>query len=177
MGYIQVGQETLDQNIDGGTANGTLGYSGDDYVSMSFTPAITGLCTRLSGELKIGAGSPAGIISCFLYSDNAGQPGNLLSTLSTLDAATLTSSYVFYDFTKPFVVAYEILANTKYHLVLHKLADGANYVHWNQGTNTYAGGNVCYGTNGVSWTTTAAADNDFKEYYTGFSKTGGGFFM
>jgi len=175
MGYIQVGTETLDQNVDAGTGNDYFGYSGRNYMSMSFTTSVSGMCTKLSADLKIGAGSPTGNISCYLYSDNAGEPGTLLSTLSTLDSATLTGSYVFYDFTKSFATAYEMLASTKYHLVLHKTVDNSNYPHWNSGTNTYASGNTCYGSDAVSWTSQATSDNDFKQYYTGFRIAGGSF--
>ena len=169
---------TLDQSATVGGGNNYFGRSDRLYAHQGFTPSVSGKCTQIDVDLKIGAGSPTGTIFCYLYTDNgADKPGTLIATINSMAASSLTASYVFYSFSIDANIAPQITKNTKYHIVLLRTpADDANYVHWDADTaGGYAAGQSGHSGDGLSWTNDAGIDNDFKQYYTILS--GGGFLL
>ena len=165
-------EEFLDQTKTGGGEGTALGYGGYEYLGQGFTAAVSGKCTKLSAYLKTGAGSPSGNITCYLYSNNAGKPGTLLSTLSSINANTLTGSKAWYDFTIAAGSAYSLVAGTVYHMVLgFPDGDDSNYAKWSTGPgNPYSGGYENYTSDPASWSSLIDYDLDFKQYYTGTKK-------
>jgi len=163
-----VGSETKDQECAGGSSNEYFGHSTrGKFIYQSFVAGATGKLTKFSTSLKIGAGSPDGVLTGYLYSNNAGVPGDLISTLSSFNASTLTSSWVTYDFTKALDDASYIISGTTYHIVIgYSKIDDSNYIHVAVG-GSYASGNHGYGEL-ASWTP-QANDQNFAIYYTPYN--------
>lgn len=157
--------DTLDQSYEAGAGNEYFGYPGRTYAAQSFTSAVEGRFTKFGFQLKIGAGTPSGTLTGYLYSNNAGAPGTRLATLSNFSASTLTGSYVWYYWTQEVSVAYHILASTIYHMVVgSSIEDAGNYIHIQNGTG-YAGGYGHYGDSTPSWTSLSPDDRNFRQYY------------
>lgn len=163
--------ERLDQSYELANTVFSLGHPStpSTYDSQGITPVVSGRLTKISTQLKIGAGTLSGNISCYLYTNNAGEPGTLLATFSTIDSATLGAGFAWYDFTLAFANAPRIIAGTVYQLVWHfPGGDDANYAHVNHQYDLagYAGGYMNVALNGTSWTPLTARDINFKQYYS-----------
>ena len=165
--------DTLDQNFESSIGNEFFGFPNRDYVFQSFTTSVAGRFTKFGFKLKVGAGSPNGTLTGYLYNDNGGEPGSVLSTLSNFSASTLTGSHVWYYWTKAIKSAYGMAAGIKYHLVVHSsIVDGGNYVHIDAGTG-YGGGSGGIGDATPTWSSFSVDDCLFRQYYdilpSGFS--------
>jgi len=163
--------EILDQSFDNDSDYQLLGYPGYEWVDHPFTPSADGFCTRLSAKLQLYTGSPTGHIECFLYSDNAGVPGSLLATFTTILANSVSGgSYVFYDFTCDISIAYNMTTGVVYHHVT-KWTDGnqsaSNFFIWS-GAGNGVPNTAGHSSNGSSWTyyTANHFNHSFREYYT-----------
>jgi hypothetical protein len=147
------GQGTIVNNL---TASSTVNFgdlSTDIWLYQPVTVPTAFTSHNISSsfriKMKIGAGSPTGVITGYLYSDNAGVPGTLLATSDTVvNANTLTSTATWYEFwfnTHP-----TIAPNTKYHVVISKAAaDPSNYVAIITSSTATVGGTSA---NGTVWT-------------------------
>jgi len=163
--------ERLDQSYELANTVFSLGHPStpSTYDSQGITPVVSGRLTKISTQLKIGAGTPSGLIYCYLYTNNAGAPGTLIATYSTIDSAILGAGFVWYDFILAYGSAPEVISGTAYQLVWH-FPDGTNdnYAHVNHQYNLtgYAGGYMNVALNGTSWTPLTARDINFKQYYS-----------
>ncbi len=146
------------QNIVTTTGNKNLGdTSANTYVDQFLTTtAITYSHYSYLGSFIVNllkTGSPTGTINCSCYLDNAGVPGTLVETASTvLSASSLTTSAQPFQFN--FANRTKVNPSTKVHLVLSYTGtiDGTNYVLIQENT-TVTAGSILTSANGTSWTT------------------------
>lgn len=111
-------------------------------------------------------GSPTGNITCAAYTDNAGVPGTLIETSTTVFPATsLTGSqqgiqFVFSNHTY-------VAPGTKVHFVLYYTGtiNGTDYIKLEENT-TVTAGSILYSANGSSWTADTSHALTFT-YFTG----------
>lgn len=119
------------------------------------------------------AGAPTGTFTLAVYADTAGDPsGSALTTFSTLDVATLTTSYAQTAFT--LTTPYDLAAGT-YHLVAtSNVATSASVnVLWRSITVESDGNLNLYGS---AWVPTDTSNMEFQALFYQFTDiTGGGF--
>jgi hypothetical protein len=105
------------------------------------------------------AGAPTGTITVTIYADTAGDPsGSALATFSTLDAATLTTSYV--DTLFSLTLPTDLAAGT-YHLILESdvTISTTAYVAWHGNTVSSGGNANLFGT---GWVPTATKNLQYR---------------
>lgn len=142
------------------------------YVSQGFQNAAALSVSRVACRLKIDSGTNTGTVQAALYSNNAGEPGTVVtgadfSDFTTITASTVTSQYLWYHFT--LTTAVSLTAATTYHVVFYHTGAGTT------GTTTldieevttpsgYANGTVNTSADKATWSAVAAADLNFRIY-------------
>jgi hypothetical protein len=139
----------LGDTTTGVSFTGTWGSAVAGDIRCEITVAAVALIDRVaqgvshSSGATIGSakfylrkvGTPnAGTLSVLLASDSAGNPNATLATSITLDVATLTASYVLYEFVFP--SPYAITGSTTYHLVLTSTSAASNTGYVEVGADT-----------------------------------------
>ena len=101
-------------NLGGGAAEV---QANDDFVSQTFAADSSGPLSYATFNLSYDVSAPTGTLVVGIYSDSGGNPGSLLETSSSVNAATLTNTFATYTFN--FTGATDLVAGTVYHLVLN----------------------------------------------------------
>jgi len=101
------------------------------YVAGEFVPDFTGQIRRVAVLLKKNV-SPVGDITMQIWSDNGGSPStpntSLSSSTTTINASTLTTSYLWYDFD---FAGQAVTSGTHYWIIMTgDLETGGNYPYW-----------------------------------------------
>ena len=113
-------------------------------------------------------GAPTGTLTAKVYSHSgtygvSSIPNALLRSATGVDVATLTTSYLEYEFAFDVISGALLTANTNYVITLEYAAgDASNYVHIEgDTTGTHSGNRASYD---GSWTAAAAEDLAFEVY-------------
>lgn len=139
--------------------------SGNMEIAQGFQPNYVSPMLYVDVKMKK-VGTPTGMITAAIYSNNAGVPGGVLATSYALDVSRLPTSVGGVRFVFPPGSA-SLSASTQYHIVLSGTwtIDGVNYVEWRMdgSAGTYAhGAKATY--NGTTWTTDTDDDMIFTTY-------------
>ena len=144
------------------------------WYGESFTATATGQINDATLNLYWDSGTqPTGPMTVQLYSVSGGNPGTLLSTSNSVDAATLTTSTAPIDFT--FTGGATLTNGTQYFIVLNTSGvtfNGANIDINQDSTEPYAGGQTTLTTNSGSTWTPQTSNLEFNVNVIGVQPTG-----
>jgi hypothetical protein len=160
--------DTLDQSEETGLGYQSVGSStADVYAAQGVTLAQSGRLTKFGFQLKLAAADPSWTLTGYLFADDSGKPGTLLATYSTVATSTLSGSDSWAYFSLALAAAPVVAASTVYHIAFKTSGNhGTNYVQAKAtGSSTYAGGVYNIGDTTPAWTSVAASDLNFKQYY------------
>ncbi len=87
-------------------------------AGFSFTTNVTGVFHDVALFLADPTPSDGGTVTVSLYSDNGGQPGQLLDTLGTIRDSSLSTSGSLVDLPAPLLGAPQLTAGTEYWIVV-----------------------------------------------------------
>lgn len=153
-------------NVTGDDASQSIrDSSGHTKIAQGFKPFTSSPMLYVDVKMKK-VGTPTGITTAAIYSNNAGVPGSVLATSYAMDVARMPTSVGTVRFMFPAGSA-TLSASTQYHLVLSGTwtIDGVNYVEWRMdgSAGAYAdGAKATY--NGTTWTTDTDDDMIFTTY-------------
>lgn len=145
--------EDASQNVGSATAN--------SFVAQGFKLASSGKLRYARAKL-LKVGSPTGVVSCAVYSDNAGVPGSSLAVAHSIDISQIPSTATWVHFTFPHTAPTLSASPTQYHLLIGITVDASNYIQWRMdgSAGTYADGAKATW-NGSAWTTDTDDDMMF----------------
>jgi hypothetical protein len=147
------GYRTANQTAPGSVTWKEL-FGATKYISISYTASAM---TATHVKLWIRRVGTPGTLSCVIAENNAGDPGNVLKTLTTTVATITDYMSVEHDFT----TSQALSGATTYHIYVFG-ATGDNITnHWEVGVND-AGTGSKVSADGTTWTTPT---NTFSMYY------------
>lgn len=160
--------EGAGQKSTGGTAITLGSASTNEKIAQQVYCTAGGTRATIAVRIRK-VGSPSGNFQVQLFSDNgSGAPSaTALSTVATLSGATVTASYVEYEFTLTPTTAGDLalVAGTKYHIVLSRSSavDGSHYYELDgYSYGSYDGATQKW--NGSAWSN-ASSSLYFIEYF------------
>lgn len=131
------------------------------YEAISFTPTSDGNVQSISIRVKWASGNTGGFYGAYIYSDNAGQPGTNLYSISFDAYFERTSGLTSYTEVYFKCAGLSVTSGTKYWFVIYK-ADTAAILHIDSnssGTNDHY-----HSPDLVTWTVNATARCYIKVY-------------
>lgn len=148
------------------TGTGTAGQNIQTvYWDSQEVSLFTGQYIKLIGLNLKKQGSPPNPLTVELRTDSSDSPSSTILGSGTISAASLTTSYVWYNITLSVI---KLTSSAMYHIVCHTTGgDGSNYYGWNAGADSsykstsYEGENSA--NSGTSWAD-QAYDYTFKVY-------------
>lgn len=151
--------ETQDQAITATTGAADQSFNELTWKAQRFTTATAGRLSKIDINLKNDAAA-TGVIMVEIWSDVGSQPGVLLAT-SSIDGASLTSSYAYYS--ARFASAPVLAATTNYWIVVYVQSVSSGSYKWSSTTSATTAKTSA--DSGGAWSTTSYAMN-FKQYYS-----------